>query len=210
MSASTPFGQSTQMTLQKPRFRWFRFRLRTLLIVVTVLAVPLGWVGWRLGEVRNEQATVNWIERMEWIVDQSWFSGRVRRVSLDHKFDESLRPLAELKNLEGLSLGNTQVSGLPPDNSLYRPRVSDLSPLAELKSLRAIDLRMTYVSDLSPLAELKSLRTLDLGKTRVSDLSPLAELKNLKTLVLLGIQMSDEQVQELKQSLPNCTIRVEE
>ena len=37
----------TQMKPQKPRRRWFRFRLRTLLIVlVTVLSVTLGWVGW--------------------------------------------------------------------------------------------------------------------------------------------------------------------
>ena len=216
----------------KPRRRWFRFRLRTRLILVTVLTVLLGWIGWRLEQVRNEQATVNWIERMGWFADQSWFSGKVRRVSLNHKFDQSLRPLAVLKNLEGLSLGDTEVSDLSPlaevksleslrlrippqvsdlspwdrGRDRYRAQVSDLSPLAELKSLRTLDLRMTYVRDLSPLAELKNLKTLDLGKTRVSDLSPLTELKNLKTLVLLGKQVSDEQVQELKQALPNLEI----
>ena len=40
----------------------------------------------------------------------------------------------------------------------------------------------------------------------MSDLSPLAELNNLEALWLFGTQVSDEQLQELRQALPNCTI----
>ncbi len=42
---------------------------------------------------------------------------------------------------------------------------------------------------------------------QVSDLSPLAELKILGKLDLNNTQISDEQVQELRQALPNCEIR---
>ncbi len=168
----------------QPRRRGFRFSLRTLLILVTVLSVPLGWVGWKLREVRREQATIDWIEEMggeasfhsqhgiSWWkkTTNKWFGERVASVSLP----------------------NTQVS--------------DLSPLAELKSLKWLFLNSTQVGDLSPLAELMNLKRLSLNYTQVGDLSPLAGLKNLKTLILRNSQVSDEQVQELRQALPNCKI----
>jgi Leucine-rich repeat (LRR) protein len=93
-------------------------------------------------------------------------------------------------------------------------QVSDLSPLSELKNLRYLLLSNTQVSDLSPLAELKNLYYLQLGGTQVSDLSPLVELKNLTHLDLRNTLVSEEQVEELRQALPNCEInyspRVEE
>jgi Leucine-rich repeat (LRR) protein len=145
--------------------------LRTQLIVITVLAVPLGWVGWRLGEVRRERATITWVEEMGGRVTfQSgitWVEEMGRRVtfqsginerswweeSTDKWFGERVRS-ASLRNKQG----------------------SDLSPLAGFKSLNTLDLIKTQVSDLSPLAELKSIKQLYLQSTQVSDLSPLAEL----------------------------------
>lgn len=64
----------------------------------------------------------------------------------------------------------------------YNRQVNDLSPLAELKNLEAIDLGNTLVSDLSPLVELKNLKYADLRFTQVSDFSAVAELKNLEFL----------------------------
>ena len=170
----------------KPRRRWFRFSLRTLLIVVTVLAIPLGWVGRQLLQVRRERATVTWVEEMggkvsfpSSIANRSWWEK-----STDKLFGE---------RVERVGLSRTQVS--------------DLSPLAKLKSLNQLHLDNTQVSDLSPLAELKSLEVLYLHIMQVSDLSPLAELKSLRRLVLKNTQVSDEQVRELKQAFPNCEIR---
>ncbi len=37
----------------KRKRRWFQFHLRTLLIVVTLLAAPLGYVGWQAKIVRE-------------------------------------------------------------------------------------------------------------------------------------------------------------
>jgi hypothetical protein len=213
----------------KPRRRWFQFSLRTLLIVVAILSVPLGWVGWKKGQVQRERATITWVKKMGgevhigpnrekgWWEESTdkWFGERVRSVILNNKQVSDLSPLAESKSLRFLRLDDTQVSDLSPLaemkslETLYleNTQVSDVSPLAELKNLKWLKLNNTQVSDLSPLAELKNLSFLLLNNTQVSDLSPLAESKKLRILYLANTQVSDEQVQELRQALPNCKIR---
>ena len=41
---------------QKPRRRWLQVRLRTLLIVMVLLSIPLGYVGWQRMIVRERLA----------------------------------------------------------------------------------------------------------------------------------------------------------
>jgi len=233
----------------KPRRRWYQFSLRTLLIVVTLSAVPLGWVGWKVEQGRRQRAVIAWVEKMVGVVgfedaeekswwnewENNWFGERVRWVNLGDSQVSDISPLAKLKNLKDLSLGRTRVSDLSPlaklksleELHLHDTHVSDLSPLTELKNLESLALSDTQVSDLSPLAELTNLERLYLRNTQVSDLSPLAELENLEVLGLTGTQVSDlsplaelesleylylptqvsdEQVQKLRQALPNCEI----
>jgi hypothetical protein len=66
--------------------------------VVTVLSVPLGWVGWKLQQVHRERATTAWIEKIggeassnrkfllserSWWekTTEKWFGERIRYVS---------------------------------------------------------------------------------------------------------------------------------
>ena len=194
------------MEPSKPRRRWFRFRLRTLLVMVTALSVPLGWVGWELDQRRKEKKIIALIEEMgggvgffsedyksglfsderSWWEKKkdNWFGERAWHVRLqdisDTQMNDLMSPLAGLKNLKWLQLESTQVS--------------DLSPLAKLKNLEKLqwlELYKTQVGDLSPLAELKNLQWLYLRKIQVTDLSQLAELENLNSLTLESTRLSD-------------------
>jgi hypothetical protein len=55
--------EPTKVELPKRKRRWFQFSLRTLLVAVTVSAVPLGYVGWQAKIVRERKALVDWIAR---------------------------------------------------------------------------------------------------------------------------------------------------
>jgi len=167
------------------RRRWYQFSLRTLLIVVTLSTVPLGWVGWKLEQGRRQRATIAWVEKMGGYVG---FEDREEKSWWNEWTDEWFGESVQLVNL-----GETQVS--------------DLSPLAELKNLEELSLNYSPVSDLSPLAELKKLELLWLNMTAVSDLSPMAKLKYLEQLSHYKTQVSDEQVEKLRKALPNCEIR---
>jgi hypothetical protein len=39
----------------KPRRRWFQFRLRTLLVIVTLLAIPCAYLGWQANIVSHRK-----------------------------------------------------------------------------------------------------------------------------------------------------------
>ena len=109
---------------------------------------------------------------------------------------EDLSPLAGLTSLESLSLRGTQVH--------------DVSPLAGLTSLERILLQGTQVHDVSPLAGLTSLESLYLQGTQVQDVLPLATLANLRALDLSGNPLNAEQIDNLRQVLPETKILAEQ
>ena len=65
----------------------------------------------------------------------------------------------------------------------------------------------TPVSDIIPLANLKSLELLYIAGTQVSDVTPLANLKSLEHLWLNNTPVSKENYEMLKKSLPSLIIR---
>ena len=75
--------------------------------------------------------------------------------------------------------------------NLYFTKVSDITPLKELKLLKELNLANTNVTDITPLKELKSLERLILMCTKVSDITPLKELKSLQDLYLANTKVSD-------------------
>lgn len=76
--------------------------------------------------------------------------------------------------------------------------VTDVSPLAGLRSLTELDLRATSVVDISALANVPNLTILNLARTQVMDVSPLAALQYLSVLVLPAHLDTSEVMTKLK------------
>ena len=75
--------------------------------------------------------------------------------------------------------------------TLIRHKISDLSPLSDLKRLVHVNLDDNQISDLSPLAGLVNLESLALSGNPIRDVSPLAGLINLEKLSLVGTPILD-------------------
>src|SRR5262249_13083052 len=48
-----PARGELKMTDAKPKRRWFRFSLRTLFMVLLLISLPLGWLGFQLDWIRQ-------------------------------------------------------------------------------------------------------------------------------------------------------------
>ena len=72
-----------------------------------------------------------------------------------------------------------------------------------------VDLTIGFnqISDLSPLAELKGLRTINMGTNQISDVNPLSDLVNLERLFLVGNPIKDRKpLLKLLRKNPNVKI----
>ena len=86
--------------------------------------------------------------------------------------------------------------------------ITDLWPLADLKTLTRLELPCNYVSDLMPLEKLTALETLIAPDNQIFDLTPLAGLKNLKQLIIFdNPELTRTEIDKLHAALPNCVIR---
>lgn len=116
--------------------------------------------------------------------------------------------------LNGLSLSDSifdEVSVLYSLDSLSIAdnNIEHIDAISALGGLITLDLSGNNIADISPLASLGSLRTLYLDGNPIIDFSPLYSLQNLATLSIKNIQLSDSQLSELSNALPNCAIHGE-
>ncbi len=164
----------------KLRRRWFQLRLRTLLAMVTLASVTIGWVVFELEQRRGEALAIAWAETNDCYFS---FSTPLEGPVEFRTFDEGSRTWWECieDRLFGDSVRSFEFGDF--DKVRSNPELTDLSPLTHLKNLKFLKIRrQSQLSDLSPLAGLENLEHLDISGTKVSDLSPLADLENLETL----------------------------
>ena len=182
-------------TTPPTRRRWFQFELRTMFVVVIVVAIPLTWV------VKERRRSLYEHQFAKQLRSQGF-----KEVTLGGIYDSSkLRgrgePQGWWRDLARQILGERILTAyLPPHN------FSDLTPLTGLTNLQMLAFSHTSVSDLAPLIRLEKLRAVELSGTQVRDLTPLLRLKNLVFVGLRGAPVTSEQVDALQKSLPNCKI----
>jgi serine/threonine protein kinase len=84
--------------------------------------------------------------------------------------------------------------------------IIDISALAGLTNLEELNLSYNNIIDISTLAGLTNLEKLLLHSNNISDISALKGLTNLEALYLDDNPLTQSQVDELREALPNCTI----
>jgi Leucine-rich repeat (LRR) protein len=196
----------------RPPVRWFQFRLRSLLIALTLLAViPGGYIVHERGEAQRQTAAVAKLKELgaEVYARPNWLHtllvpgapGDVVGVGLRQPYwytPEDLAPLADLSELVWIDLQDSNVT----DDALVR--------LASLPNLERLRLDETQITDagLLHLAGLPKLHTLNLSSTKITDagLAHLARLPNLKELYIQKTQVTPAGTAKLQQALPEADI----
>ena len=176
--------------------RRFRFSLRTLLIVVVLLSLPLGWFALKMREAARQRKAMEAIREAGGDVFYDY------QLTGDLFFEENAEPHAPawLRKLGGDGI----FADIVCVHFSYREDVGDVvwEDLKGLTKLESLTLSGTQVSDagLRNLKGLTRLEYLGLANTHVTD----AGLENLKGLTILrqldlsGTQVTDDGLLHLR------------
>jgi internalin A len=190
----------------RPKRRWYQFRLFTMLVVVTVISVLMGvWVNGAhrqrdaVAEIRARGGQVRY--KGEYEYDHVWFLDRLRSIfGVDYFADVSSVQFVPDK----LTLTRKGGSLSRLDSFIDDPVIGDaeMEFVGKLNGLRHLDLGWTEVGDagLAHVKGLSCLQSLDLSKTNVSDagLAHLKGLNYLRSLDLSKTNVSDAGLAHLK------------
>jgi hypothetical protein len=219
------WGWYTASMDAKPHRRWFRFSLRTLLVLATIASAGFGWLGLKMRQAQRQRAAVEAIRKSKGaifyehqvdsegdIINSQVRPGPnwLRRVVGDDFFDSVIvvrfGPAATDADFRDL-VAFDRLKGLVVDFDQTDAGLADLPKLNRLKWLN-LDHTRTTDAGLIHLARLNRLEWLNLEDTRTTDagLIHLARLNQLKTLQLKGTRVTDAGCEKLHKALPNLKI----
>ncbi len=201
VDTTTPTPDTTLMTTDTPKRRWFQFRLRTLLAIMLLLSLFFAWLGAGLQRARRSQQT--WTESHT-VVDT--ITDLAGEVGCEWAVDYDKYPLNWLDRLLGYQ-GELQVRALTIHVAFDDVGMAHLDGLDHLEKL---DLDGTQITDsgMKHLEGVIMLRKLSLRDTQISDvgLQHLSQLRNLKHLDLRGTRVTPEGIQNLIEGWPPCEV----
>ena len=188
----------------KRDYRWSRYGLRTVFVVLTIGCMCLAWMARNIHQAEEQREAIEAIRKMGGEVwydyqreEESWVSPGdppfpawlLNLLGID--FFAKVKWVAfwdvGVSDLDLTWLAKQKLERLDLDER----SVNDVTPLANTMGLEQLTLKSASVNDVTPLAKLTTLRGLNLRSTQVSDVTPLAELKNLRRLDLAGTHVTD-------------------
>jgi hypothetical protein len=176
-----------------PKRYWFRFSLRTLLVLMTVLAI---WLGLYAKRLRDRRDAILAIDQMDATIGvQTRGPTWLRPVFRDERYFWDVGAVA-----------------FPATRRLTDDDLHQLmNYLDRFNAVNQLKLSGSQITDagLESLAQVSdTLIILDLKDTAVSDrgVMHLKRLKALRDLFIRGTNISEAGVSDLQQELPNCTI----
>ncbi len=145
---------------QSRRRRWFQFRLKTLLIAILVLSLPLSWFAVKIQSGRRQREAAEAVLRVGGAV--SYNCGIACRFRVPTWLDELLG--TDFSVVSGVCLGQHKTLGSPVGDD-------DLELLRRMTKLRYLDLTDSRITDvgLENLEGLTRLEELYVHGTQVTD-----------------------------------------
>lgn len=190
-------AEKTSTAKRKPDSCWYRFSMRTLLLVVFALCVALAAFELATRKARKRrELEATWMRRGAIVFFND--NGEIDYVAFtdpDRDFtSEDFRLLRAHPEITILGLDDTRVTD------------ADLQFLNGLPKLRMLLLTNTQITDtgVAHLANLPSLRFVILPGTRVTDegLEHLLKLPNLRGLNLENTQVTQQRIDRLRADAP--------
>jgi internalin A len=177
------------LTAEKPpKLRWYQWRLRSLFLLILMVAMGMSWLTVTIQNQRKQKAAVEEIKKAGGLgsvgYEITWLGKLLR--------DDSLADVTYL-DLTGQSV---------TDDMFVH--------LEEFKQLQTLALAKSNITDagLTHLRGLNQLQFLTLDDTEVTDagLANLQGLRQLQLLELKGTRVTDHGIRKLQLALPKCDI----
>jgi hypothetical protein len=159
-------------TASKQRLRWYQYSLRSLFVVMVLVAIGGKWFAVKRQQVERQRAAVNAIDQIGGYI------------GYDYQFDASRRPIR---------------NAVPPGPVWVRDLLGD-DFFAQAEYLVLYDCRTVTDAELARLVDLPQLRVLHLNRTQFTGagLEHLRELTQLKELSFHGVKVTDAELEHLK------------
>ena len=189
----------------KPKRRWLQFSLRTMMLVVTVFCI---WMGFYVKQVREQRIAIEAILELDgsisyydyedgYLTTRSYVPAWLRQFFGEDYFSSVVEV-----GLTDLNVYHKVRAGLPVRSDDIAITDADLAHVKRLTKIRRLSLSYAQISDagLAELRDLTTLRFLDLQSSRITDggLVHLTHLTKLKFLGLGHTEVTDAGLEKLK------------